>query len=97
MPLDQSPDISSSALPESSRYSYVIRLWFEATAAEAGHAQWRGHITNVASGERRFFEDLDEIADFIAPTLEHFGARIRYGLRVRRWIRRIRKRFRAAL
>jgi len=45
--------------------SFVVKIWLE---EERGI--WRGHITNVHSGERRYFEELSDILDFIAPYVE---------------------------
>ena len=50
--------------------SFVIRIGIEETVQEAGTATWRGHITHVPSGERRYVEDLAKIPAFIAPYLE---------------------------
>jgi hypothetical protein len=55
--------------PESNLHSFIIRLWLEEAGEEADQAVWRGHITHVPSGTRRYLKDLDEIAVFIAPYL----------------------------
>lgn len=68
-------------LPETSTHSFIIKIWLEETAAEAGTAVWRGHITHVPGGERRYLKDLDDIAGFIAPYLERIGVKVRR----RRW------------
>ena len=47
--------------------AFVIRIWLEDSL------RWRGHITHVPSGERRYIEDLSEIDDFIWPYLEKMG------------------------
>jgi hypothetical protein len=61
---------------ESNIHSFIIKIWLEETAEEVGQAIWRGHITHVPSGERRYLQDLDSIAAFIAPYLEAIGAKI---------------------
>lgn len=53
--------------------SFVVRLWIEETAEEAGTATWRGHITHVPSGDRRYIKELCEILPFISPYLEEMG------------------------
>lgn len=69
---------------ESITQTFIIRIWLEETIEEAGRASWRGHITHVPSGTRRYFEDLDGIARFIIPYLEalgvHFKRRLGDGL-----------------
>jgi hypothetical protein len=53
------------ASSESSIHSFVVRLWLEMPAGEAADAQWRGRIIHVASGAHRYFDDLQEMQDFI--------------------------------
>jgi hypothetical protein len=55
--------------------SFVIKVWLESGAEESGGARWRGHITHVSSGERRYMEDLDEIAAFVDSYLRSMGVR----------------------
>jgi hypothetical protein len=57
-------------------HSFIVKVWLEETVEEAGRAKWRGHITHVPSGEKRYLEDLDEITTFITPYLEEMGVRI---------------------
>lgn len=66
-------------LLEFNTHSFIVKVWLEETAEEAGHAVWRGHITHVPSGERRYFKDLDEIQVFIVRYLEAMGIRLRKG------------------
>jgi hypothetical protein len=61
---------------ESNTHSFIVKVWLEETAEEIGQATWRGHITHVPSGERRYLQDLDKIAAFIAPYLERMGVRL---------------------
>ena len=42
---------------EANTHPFVVKVWLEETAAEAGQATWRGYITHVPSGERRYLED----------------------------------------
>jgi len=55
--------------------SFVVKVWLEETVEEAGQARWRGHVTHVTSGERRYFESLSAIASFIRPYLERWGVK----------------------
>jgi len=72
---------------EANTHPFVIKVWLEETAAEAGRARWRGYITHVPSHERRYVEDLDEIDAFIASYLEGMGVELDLGQRVRQWLR----------
>lgn len=51
---------------ESVTQSFVVRIWLE----EDDRATWRGHITHVRSGDRRYVEQLADIVDFIAPYVD---------------------------
>jgi hypothetical protein len=65
--------------------SFVVKVWLEETVKESGQARWRGHVTHVTSGERRYLESLSGIADFIRPYLEAWGVRFGFFHRVRRF------------
>ena len=69
--------------------SFIVKVWVEERADEAGQGVWRGHITHVPSGERRYLKNLDEIGDFIAPYLESMGVRFGMRWRVKRWLKRL--------
>lgn len=47
--------------------SFIVRLWLEATAGEAGQRVWRGHVTHVPTGQRRYILVPEEIAEIIRP------------------------------
>jgi hypothetical protein len=64
---------------ESNTHSFIVKVWLEETAEEVGQATWRGHITHVPSGERRYLQDLGKIAAFIAPYLEEMGVKLDLG------------------
>jgi hypothetical protein len=66
----------------STSQSFILRIWLEETAEEAGQATWRGSITHVSSGERRYFEKLDAIAPIIALYLATWGVLLEEGERV---------------
>jgi hypothetical protein len=60
-------------LPENTTHSFLVRVWLEETAEEAGRASWRGNIIHVANGERQYVESLDEIVAFIGRYLAEMG------------------------
>jgi hypothetical protein len=78
---------NSVTLSEFDTLPFVINIWLEDTGLEGGRVTWRGHITHVPSGERRYLQDLDVITAFIAPYLEGMGVKTRVWWRVRRWWR----------
>jgi hypothetical protein len=58
---------------DSSTHSFVVKIWLEQPADETGPARWRGHITHVPSGHRRYLTTLTDVAGFIAPYLRQLG------------------------
>jgi hypothetical protein len=72
---------------ESTTHSFVIRIWLE-EPEETGRARWRGHITHVLSGERRYLENMAEVVDFIRPYLAEMGVTPGLQARLQQWLRR---------
>ncbi len=50
---------------DGSTLSFVIRLWLEEEPHARQPLHYRGHITQVVSGERRYFQDLAVPVEFI--------------------------------
>lgn len=73
---------------ESNTNSFIVKIWLEEAAEEAGQARWRGHITHVPSGERHYLRNLDDIAFFVGPYLDAMGVRLEMRWRVWRWLKR---------
>lgn len=71
-------------------HSFIVKIWLEETIEEAGRATWRGHITHVFSGKRRYLQDLDDIAAFVAPYLQGMGGEPGFSWRIRQWFRHLR-------
>ncbi len=79
--------MDSSQEPEAQ--SFIVKVWVEERAEEAGRGVWRGHITHVSSSRRRYLKNLDEIGDFIAPYLEEMGIKLGVRWRLRRRLKRL--------
>ena len=75
------------AQPEDASHSFIIRLWVEETAEEAGRVIWRGQITHVQGGERRAVRRVADICDFITSYLWSMGVRRPMTWQVREWLR----------
>ncbi|MCA9936571.1 MAG: hypothetical protein H6662_04720 [Ardenticatenaceae bacterium] len=60
-------------LLESSTQSFVVKIWIEETAEEAGKVLWRGHITHALSGQKHYFENLEEMLFVMGPYLQEMG------------------------
>ena len=69
-------------LSESYTHSFVVKIWLE----DEAQVRWRGHITHVPGGERRYVDDLSEIQAFIAPYLEEMGVEPGALTRLKRWL-----------
>ncbi len=63
------------AEPALTTQSFIVKIWLEETLEEAGQIRWRGHITHVPSGDRRYAQTLDDLVAFIEPYLLQLGAR----------------------
>lgn len=72
--------------PEEQTHSFIIRLWLEEWQDEKDSVMWRGHITHVASGERRYLQTLDGITAFIGPYLGKMGVPLKWRERLRQWL-----------
>lgn len=88
MPRDPLANGLNMDLYESNTHSFIVKIWLEETTEEAGRATWRGHITHVPSGKRRYIQELHEFTAFIAPYLEGMGVKFGVGRRVRQWLKR---------
>jgi hypothetical protein len=75
-------------LSEFATHSFIIRIWREEIEEEAGQATWRGHITHVPGGERRYLRSLGDIAAFIAPYIEEMGVGVGPRGRIRQFLER---------
>ncbi len=70
-------------------HSFIVKIWLEETVQESGRATWRGHITHVISGKRRYLQNLDDIGAFIAPYLEGMGGELGFFWRIRQWFKQL--------
>lgn len=69
---------------ETTTHSFVVKIWLEESGDESRSAAWRGHITHVPSGKRRYLEELGAIGAFIAPYLVRLG--VRFGWEWQYWL-----------
>ena len=73
---------------ELNTHSFIVKIWLEEanSEAETGRAVWRGHITHVPGGERRYVADLADIPEFMVPYLTGMGVSFNLWQRIRRWV-----------
>lgn len=67
------PASSDNDLPEVNLQSFVVKIWVEETGDSDNTAPWRGSITHVGSGERRYVKSLDEITRYFKVYLRGIG------------------------
>ncbi len=72
---------------ETHTHSFIVKIWLEETVAEDGRATWRGHITHVPGGERRYLKKLSDVSEFIVPYLNRMGVPTGMGWRIKQWLR----------
>ena len=58
---------------EPNTHSFVVKVWREEEASRQNSARWRGHVTHVFSGERRYFQSLADLTRFIEGYLSTLG------------------------
>lgn len=88
MPCRQLASGASMDQYESTTHPFILKIWLEESAKEAGRATWRGHITHVPSGKQRYLKDLDDITGFIIPYLKKMGVKLGFWRHVRQMLRR---------
>lgn len=90
MSVDQPTEMLGSDLVEFNTHSFVIKVWVEDPSEETTNPVWRGHITHVQSGSRRYLNSLNNAQTFIKPYLKSMGVKISFFWRLRnqlfRWL-----------
>ena len=54
--------------PKRIDHVFMVRLWAE-TTGESAQPEWRGVVEHAASGQRRYFTSLDDLAAFLRAQL----------------------------
>ncbi len=67
-------------------HSFIVKIWLEEPASASRYAVWRGHITHVPDGDHFYLQELDDLAAFVAPYVQHMGGRAGRCWALRRWI-----------
>lgn len=62
-------------LYEHNTCSFIVKVWVEPNNDLMEHVRWRGHVTQVFTGQRQYFEDLAPLVNFITLYLERMGAK----------------------
>ena len=75
-------------LSESTLHSFIIKLWLEADYKSEPDV-WRGYITHVPTGDRRYLKRLSDITDFVQEYLGDAQGRKGLRSRARDWLKRV--------
>jgi len=76
-------------LSESTLHSFIIKLWLEADGEKSEANIWRGYITHVPTGDRRYLKNLSDITDFVQEYLDDTPGRTDSLSRARNWLKRV--------
>ena len=76
-------------LIESNTNSFIVKVWLEEANEATGRVLWRGHITHVPDGARRYVEDFEGINDFINLYLNVMDVEFGPSRRVALWFHRL--------
>jgi hypothetical protein len=77
---------------ETRTHSFIVKIWREQAGEAAKKVIWRGYITHIPDGERRYLRSLPDATDFIRQYLDQLGVAPGWRWRARRWLRRRRPR-----
>ena len=48
--------------------TFIVRMWAEPINED--HSEWRGQVEHLQSGEKRYFQQLDKMTEFVSS---HIG------------------------
>lgn len=75
---------------KSKTHSFIVKMWLEETIHDTARVKWRGHITHVPDGERRYLESADGIPPFVTSYLKGTGGKVKTLARLKQWLSRSR-------
>ena len=55
--------------------TFIVKIWIEENDFEIGKV-WRGYITHVTSGNKKYIKNLDEIKIFLDQYIKSMGDEI---------------------
>jgi len=70
-------------------HSFIVKLWLDDEGGEANQITWRGYITHVPTGARRYLKTLSDITDFIKQYIDGSDVRVDFKSRAKDWLRRL--------
>jgi hypothetical protein len=67
------PSSSNDELSEVNLQSFIVKIWVEEKREGEEAPPWRGSITHVVTGERRYIKSLNEITRYFKMYLLGIG------------------------
>jgi len=55
--------------------AFILRIWVEPREKANAEPKWRGVIEHVDTGERVYFNNLDQVSVLLSPYIEAMGVR----------------------
>lgn len=81
------PAIHHVGAIEPNTHAFVVKVWCENDAG-ARRTIWRGHITHVASGRRRYITSIGQLDMFIIQYLNTLPVHLPLFWRIYQWLAR---------
>lgn len=75
--------------PESKVHSFIVKLWLENADDETKRVAWRGYVTHVPDGERRYLKKLSDLVEFIKSYLNGVVRKPGLKERFKSWLRHL--------
>lgn len=67
-------------------HSFVVKVWEKEGRVSQGGVPWRGSITHVGTGKRRYLENLREVSGFLVPYVRDLGGALDLRTRLCLWL-----------
>ena len=85
LPLHEFDEEVAQPTTEYREHSFIVKIWVEEPSNHNERTTWRGRITHVPDGKRRYLKSLREITLFISPYLNVMGVQSPLWERIREW------------
>ena len=67
-------------------HSFILKIWLEHPDQVGNRAPWRGSLTHVPEGKRRYVRSLPELNAALEPYIREMGGDLGLRWRVRHWL-----------
>lgn len=71
--------------PPPPSHSFVVKIWARDVENPLQEGAWRGRVTHVRSGERRYVQNLLQIPAFLMPYVRQMGGPVDLQTRLCLW------------